>query len=126
MTKPGSERDRVVNSERGVNARVREFLTEIPGSGRDHPGVFRSPVGLSRNRECQNSGRIDVTSFGKGGNEKTPGGEPLGVFRELVCTASTQNRNELPVLDTYRNFLAKPPIEGLLVLKAIRTFEFAA
>ena len=32
----------------------------------------------------------------------------------------------LPVLDTYRNFLANPPIEGLLVLKAIRTFEFAA
>lgn len=30
------------------------------------------------------------------------------------------------VLDTYRNFLANPPIEGLLVLKAIRTFEFAA
>lgn len=33
---------------------------------------------------------------------------------------------KLPVLDTYRNFLAKPSIEGLLVLKAIRTFEFAA
>ncbi|MBS0203888.1 MAG: hypothetical protein JSS49_13365 [Planctomycetes bacterium] len=33
---------------------------------------------------------------------------------------------QLPVLDTYRNFLAKPSIEGLLVLKAIRTFEFAA
>ena len=32
----------------------------------------------------------------------------------------------LPALDTYRNFLAKPPIEGLLLLKAIRTFEFAA
>jgi hypothetical protein len=35
-------------------------------------------------------------------------------------------RTFLPVLDTYRNFLANPPIEGLLVLKAIRTFEFAA
>jgi len=30
------------------------------------------------------------------------------------------------MLDRYRNFLANPPIEGLLVLKAIRTFEFAA
>ena len=116
----------MVNSKRRVDARVREFWAESPGSKRDHPGAFRNPVGLSRNRERQNSGRDDVTSCGKGGNEKTPGGEPLGVFRELVCTASTQNRNELPVLDTYRNFLANPPIDGLLVLKAIRTFEFAA
>lgn len=30
------------------------------------------------------------------------------------------------VNDGYRNFLANPPIEGLLVFKAIRTFEFAA
>ena len=34
--------------------------------------------------------------------------------------------NWIPAFDTYRNFLAKPPIEGLLVLKAIRTLKFAA
>ena len=44
-----------------------------------------------------------------------------------VLIAATQRYlRHLPVLDTYRNFLAKPSIEGLLVLKAIRTFEFAA
>lgn len=32
---------------------------------------------------------------------------------------------DLPVLDTYRNFLTMPPVEGKLVLQAIRTMEFA-
>lgn len=96
VTKPGSERDGVVNSERGVNARVREFWTEISGSGRDHQGAFRTPAGLSRNRERPCDGRNRVTSCGKGGKAKTPRGEPLGVFRELVCRVCTQNRNELP------------------------------
>jgi hypothetical protein len=96
VTKPGSERDGVVNSESGVNARVREFWTEIPGAARDHPGAFRTPAGLARNGEWTTFGTSRVTSCGKGGKAKTPRGEPLGVFRELVCRVCTQNRNELP------------------------------
>jgi hypothetical protein len=32
----------------------------------------------------------------------------------------------LPVLDTFRNFLAMPTIEGKLTLMAIRSLDFAA
>ena len=39
---------------------------------------------------------------------------------------SLSSMTSLPVLDTYRNFLAMPTIEGRLVLQAIRTVEFAA
>ena len=58
-------------------------------------------------------------------------GRKLGVqLKELISIVSYHSFRrwvrELPVLDRYRNFLANPPIEGLLVLKAIRTFEFAA
>ena len=48
----------------------------------------------------------------------------------IAASLSRQRRmlgnNWIPAFDTYRNFLAKPPIEGLLVLKAIRTLKFAA
>ncbi|HEY0982390.1 hypothetical protein [Schlesneria sp.] len=40
--------------------------------------------------------------------------------------SETIQQSHLPVLDTYRNFLTKPSIEVLLVLRALRTFEFAA
>ena len=39
---------------------------------------------------------------------------------------SSHHQEELPVLDTYRNFLAVPTIEGKLTLMAIRTLDFAA
>ena len=93
---PGSERDRVVNFENPVNQRLREFWYEIPGFGRDLEGSLRTPVGLSRNGESRKATRSDAKRCVKGGYAITPGGEPLGVFCELVCTANTQNRNELP------------------------------
>ena len=103
LTKSGSERDRVVNSETPVNQRLREFWREIPGCGRDLEGSSRTPVGLSRNGESRQATRSDTNRCVKGGNAKTPGGEPLGVFCELVCTAITQNRNELPERNPLRN-----------------------
>jgi len=73
LTKSGSERDRVVNSETPVNQRLREFWREIPGCGRDLEGSSRTPVGLSRNGESPRATRSDANRCVKGGNAKTPG-----------------------------------------------------
>lgn len=81
LTKSGSERDRVVNSETPVNQRRREFQREIPRCGRDLEGSFRAPVGLSRNGESRRATRSDANRCVKGGNAKTPGGEPGMVKR---------------------------------------------
>ena len=72
------------------------FETEFRGCGRDPECSFRTLLVLSRNRESRRPTGSVAKRCGQGGNARTPGGEPLGVFCELVCRVSTQNRNELP------------------------------
>ena len=79
-TQIGSERDRSVNFAGSVNQRFREFWPEIPGCGRNLEGSLRTPTTLSGTRESSRKTQSVANRTKKGGNEKTPGGEPLGVF----------------------------------------------
>ena len=80
LTNPSTEKDQPVNSETPVNQRVREFWSGIPGCGRDLEGSLQTPITLSGNRESSRETPSVANRTKKGGNEKTPRGEPLGVF----------------------------------------------
>ena len=77
----GSESNRLVNSEGGVNQRFGEFWTEILGFGRNRGGSFRDLVQISRKGEFPARAGIDVNPCRKGVKRKTPGGRNLGVGR---------------------------------------------
>jgi len=51
MPRSGPERNRLVNFFQPAGERLRDFVTEILGCGRNLEGSFRSLVGPSRNRE---------------------------------------------------------------------------
>ena len=61
------------------------FWPEILGFERNLEGSSRTPMDLSQTRESGDTPALDVNTCGKGGKRKTPGGEPLGVRRQLVC-----------------------------------------
>ena len=121
-----------VNLDLCINQRVREFWPVVDGNHCQLSVLVTVADSLKSNArhfERRSNAANSVENLATTGvftsASKTPGDCSLGVSCKPLGSAVPLLNKRLPVLDTYRNFLANPPIEGLLVLKAIRTFEFA-
>jgi len=97
MTKAGPERNQPVNCFRWDGERVREFVTEIRGCGRNLEGSLRSLVGLSRNRERRGflrNRRKPLPQLAI--NAKRPAAELSAPGVNCVVAIVPQNNKKLP------------------------------
>ena len=77
----GSKTNAVVNPERVVQQRIREFWRRFSARGSNPHGCFRTPVALSKTRERGAGGGKARSPLTTARYEKTPEALALGVLR---------------------------------------------
>ena len=103
MTKPGSDRKRLVNFFQADGQRLREFVTEILGCGRNPVGSYRTLIQLSRNREHRASDRHRQKPFRtKARNAKRPSADlSASGVNCLVCFVRRKTKSSPGRTRTY-------------------------
>ena len=103
MTKPGSERNRLVNFFQADGQRLREFVTEILGYGRNPVGSYRTLIQPSRNREHRASDRNRQKPFRtKARNAKRPSADlSASGVNWLVCSVRRKTKSSPGRTRTY-------------------------
>lgn len=94
---------------------------------KDILACYIAAIDLYQDDEDPQSGHMEITLF----EEELPIPWSQSAKKDTrrangVDHVDRRVSSKLPVLDTYRNFLMMPAIEGRLVLQAIRTMDFAA